>query len=91
MDPVLLGVAAIFGIFTGTYFWFPKMFGRLMHEGMGKLHFFITFIGVNAVFIPFHVMGMVGAPRRYHTHNELTYLQSVMPLQRSCANVPTRL
>jgi cytochrome c oxidase subunit I len=79
---LIMGVAAIFGIFTGTYFWFPKMFGRLMHEGMGKLHFFITFIGVNAIFIPFHVMGMVGAPRRYNTHAELVYLHSVMPLQK---------
>jgi cytochrome c oxidase subunit I len=79
---LIMGVAAIFGIFTGTYFWFPKMFGRLMNEGMGKLHFFITFIGVNAIFIPFHVMGMVGAPRRYSTHNELEYLKGVMPLQR---------
>ncbi|MBI3653947.1 MAG: cbb3-type cytochrome c oxidase subunit I [Acidobacteria bacterium] len=79
---LIMGVAAIFGIFTGTYFWFPKMFGRLMHEGLGKLHFFLTFIGVNAIFIPFHVMGMVGAPRRYSTHGDLQYLSSVMPLHK---------
>jgi cytochrome c oxidase subunit 1 len=79
---LIMGVAAIFGIFTGTYFWFPKMFGRMMNEGLGKLHFFLTFIGVNAIFIPFHVMGMVGAPRRYSTHDHLQYLTSVMPLQR---------
>src|ERR1051325_5206848 len=79
---LIMGVAAIFGIFTGTYFWFPKMFGRMMNEGLGKLHFFITFIGVNAIFIPFHVMGLVGAPRRYWTHGDLQYLSSVMPLHR---------
>jgi cytochrome c oxidase subunit 1 len=79
---LIMGVAAIFGIFTGTYFWFPKMFGRMMNEGLGKLHFFITFIGVNAIFIPFHVMGLVGAPRRYHTHAELNFLTSVMPLHK---------
>ncbi|MEW6129090.1 MAG: cbb3-type cytochrome c oxidase subunit I [Acidobacteriota bacterium] len=79
---LIMGVAAIFGIFTGTYFWFPKMFGRKMNEGLGKLHFFISFIGVNAIFIPFHVMGLVGAPRRYSTHDELNFLKSVMPLHR---------
>ncbi len=79
---LIMGVAAIFGIFTGTYFWFPKMFGRMMNETLGKIHFFLTFIGVNLVFVPFHIMGLVGAPRRYPTHAHLEYLQSVMPLQK---------
>jgi len=79
---LIMGVAAIFGMFAGTYFWFPKMFGRMMNEGMGKIHFLFTFIGVNAIFIPFHVMGMAGAPRRYASHAGLAYLASVMPLHR---------
>jgi cytochrome c oxidase subunit 1 len=79
---LIMGVAAIFGMFAGTYFWFPKMFGKMMNEGLGKLHFMLTFIGVNAIFIPFHVMGMSGAPRRYSSHGNLTYLASVMPLNR---------
>ena len=79
---LIMGVAAIFGMFAGTYFWFPKMFGKMMHEGMGKIHFLITFIGVNAIFIPFHVMGMAGAPRRYSGHDKLSYLQSIMPMNR---------
>jgi cytochrome c oxidase subunit I len=79
---LIMGVAAIFGMFAGTYFWFPKMFGKMMNEGLGKLHFFITFIGVNAIFIPFHVMGMAGAPRRYAAHDKLQYLHSIMPLSR---------
>jgi cytochrome c oxidase subunit 1 len=79
---LIMGVAAIFGMFAGTYFWFPKMFGKMMNEGLGKLHFFITFIGVNAIFIPFHVMGMAGAPRRYAGHDKLQYLHSIMPLSR---------
>jgi cytochrome c oxidase subunit 1 len=77
-----MGVAAIFGMFAGTYFWFPKMFGKMMNEGLGKIHFLITFIGVNAIFIPFHVMGMAGAPRRYAGHDKLNYLHSIMPLNR---------
>ena len=79
---LIMGVAAIFGMFAGTYFWFPKMFGKMMNEGMGKIHFIITFAGVNAIFIPFHVMGMAGAPRRYASHANLEYARSVMPLNR---------
>jgi cytochrome c oxidase subunit 1 len=79
---LIMGVAAIFGMFAGTYFWFPKMFGKMMNEGLGKIHFIITFIGVNAIFIPFHVMGMAGAPRRYASHTNLEYARSVMPLSR---------
>src|SRR5439155_1536063 len=47
----VMGVAAMFGIFAGTYFWFPKMFGRLMNETLGKWHFWLTFIGVYCVFM----------------------------------------
>jgi len=79
---LIMGVAAIFGMFAGTYFWFPKMFGKMMNEWMGKVHFVITFIGVNAIFVPFHVMGMAGAPRRYAGHDKLNYLQSIMPMNR---------
>jgi cytochrome c oxidase subunit 1 len=85
---LIMGVAAIFGMFAGTYFWFPKMFGKMMNEGLGKLHFFITFIGVNAIFIPMHIMGMAGATRRYSFHfNPVTgeglhYLSNMTPLTR---------
>lgn len=65
---LIMGVAAIFGMFAGTYFWFPKMFGKMMSEGMGKIHFLLTFIGVNAIFIPMHIMGVAGATRRYAFH-----------------------
>ena len=57
---LIMGVAAIFGMFGGTYYWFPKMFGRMMNEGLGKLHFWMTFIGVYAIFMPMHIMGIVG-------------------------------
>lgn len=88
---MIMGVAAIFGIFAGTYYWFPKMFGRMMSEKLGKIHFWVTFIGVNAIFIPFHVMGIAGAPRRYavlHSFSSakglqgLEYLASLEPLNR---------
>src|SRR5919112_530743 len=68
---LVMGVAAIFGMFAGTYFWFPKMFGRKMNETLGKIHFWPTMIGVYAIFIPMHVMGLVGLPRRYSQFYEI--------------------
>ncbi|MCA1621434.1 MAG: cbb3-type cytochrome c oxidase subunit I [Acidobacteria bacterium] len=68
---LVMGVAAIFGMFAGTYFWFPKMFGRMMNETLGKIHFWPTMIGVYAIFIPMHAMGMVGLPRRYSQFYEI--------------------
>jgi cytochrome c oxidase subunit I len=72
---LIMGVAAIFGIFGATYYWFPKMFGRMMNETLGKIHFFITFIGAYCIFMPMHYTGMAGEPRRYSQLDQLTYLQ----------------
>jgi len=71
---LIMGVASIFGIFGASYYWFPKMFGRMMNEGLGKLHFWLTFIGVNAIFMPMHVMGIIGHPRRYAQGTEFQFL-----------------
>jgi cytochrome c oxidase subunit 1 len=68
---LVMGVAAIFGMFAGMYFWFPKMFGRMMSERLGKIHFWPTMIGVYAIFIPMHAMGIVGMPRRYSQFYEI--------------------
>jgi cytochrome c oxidase subunit 1 len=64
---MVMGVAAIFAIFAGTYFWFPKMSGRMMNETLGMLHFWITFVGTYCIFMPFHYLGIVGNIRRYST------------------------
>jgi cytochrome c oxidase subunit 1 len=70
----VMGVAAIFGIFGGTYFWYPKMFGRMLNEGVGKVHFWLTFIGVYCVFMPMHFLGMIGRPRRYADLTGMNFL-----------------
>ncbi|MGH9872370.1 MAG: cytochrome c oxidase subunit I [Pyrinomonadaceae bacterium] len=77
---LVMGVASIFGMFAAIYFWFPKMFGRLMSERLGKFHFWITFIGVYCIFVPMHTMGMVGMPRRYSQFTEYRFLDSLHPL-----------
>ncbi|HUL33071.1 MAG TPA: cbb3-type cytochrome c oxidase subunit I [Candidatus Eisenbacteria bacterium] len=64
---LVMGVASLFGVFAGTYFWFPKMTGRFMNEGLGKLHFWITFVGAYCIFMPFHYLGLVGNVRRYQS------------------------
>jgi cytochrome c oxidase subunit 1 len=60
----VLSLGATFGLFAGWYYWFPKMTGYMYSEFIGKLHFWVTFIGVNIVFFPQHFLGLAGMPRR---------------------------
>jgi cytochrome c oxidase subunit 1 len=78
---LIMGVAAIFGMFAGTYYWFPKMFGRMMNEGLGKIHFVITLLGTYAIFMPMHYLGMAGQTRRYSQFTEVAYQTKLIPLQ----------
>jgi cytochrome c oxidase subunit 1 len=78
---LIMGVAAIFGIFAATYYWFPKMFGHMLNDTMGRIHFWITFVGTYAIFMPMHYLGLAGHPRRYSQLTELTYLHNLIPLQ----------
>jgi cytochrome c oxidase subunit 1 len=64
---LVMGSASFFGFMAGTYHWFPKMFGRMMNEKAGYVHFWMTFIGVYLVFFPLHYIGIAGFPRRYYS------------------------
>jgi cytochrome c oxidase subunit 1 len=70
--------AAILGGFAGLYFWFPKMFGRMMNETLGKIHFWWTAISFNLVFLPMFVLGMGGHMRRIYNPMQYDFLK---PLQ----------
>jgi cytochrome c oxidase subunit I len=79
---LVMGVAAIFGIFGATYFWYPKMFGRMMSEPLGKLHFWITFAGAYCIFMPMHFIGIAGAIRRYADSTGVQYLAQFQPVHK---------
>jgi cytochrome c oxidase subunit 1 len=64
---VLFG-GSLMSIMAGIYYWFPKISGRLYNEFWGKVHFWLTFIGMNLTFMPMHAMGMLGMPRRIYTY-----------------------
>jgi hypothetical protein len=60
----VLSLAAVFGIFAGWYYWFPKITGYTYSDFLGKLHFWLSFIGANTIFFPQHFLGLAGMPRR---------------------------
>jgi len=62
---MVMGVAPILVIFGAIYHWYPKITGRMLNEGMGQIHFWVTFIGSYAIYFPMHYLGFIGVPRRY--------------------------
>jgi cytochrome c oxidase subunit 1 len=66
---VLFG-GSMFAIFAGLYYWWPKIFGRMLDEQLGRLHFWLVFIGFNLTFFPQHLLGLLGMPRRIYTYSE---------------------
>ena len=62
---MVMGVAPIMVILGAIYHWYPKITGRMLNEGMGQFHFWVTFVGAYAIFFPMHYVGLVGVPRRY--------------------------
>ncbi len=76
----VMAAAALFAIFAGTYYWFPKFFGRMMNEALGKIHFALTFLGIYATFYPMHFLGTHGMSRRLYTPSTYPFLASVQPL-----------
>jgi len=72
--------AVVFGGFAAITFWYPKMFGRMLHEGLGRLHFGLTLLAFNAVFLPMFVLGLGGHMRRIYDPTAYEFLRPLMPL-----------
>jgi cytochrome c oxidase subunit 1 len=71
-----MGVAPILTVFGGIYHWYPKVSGRMLNDTLGKLHFWITFIGTYAIFFPMHYLGILGMPRRYYQFDQYEFIPS---------------
>jgi cytochrome c oxidase subunit I len=71
---MVMGVAPIMVIFGAIYHWYPKITGRMLNEGLGKIHFWITFLGAYAIFFPMHYVGLMGIPRRYYELGDMSFL-----------------
>jgi len=63
---MVMGVSPVLVLFAALYHWYPKVTGRMFHEGMAKLHFWCTFLGTYAIYLPMHYLGFLGVPRRYY-------------------------
>lgn len=77
---VVMGLSAIFGMFSGIYHWFPKMYGRMMNSKLGYAHFWLTIIGGYGVFFPMHFVGIAGAPRRYYQYSDYPMFDGLQDL-----------
>jgi cytochrome c oxidase subunit 1 len=73
---LVMGVSAILAILAGIYHWFPKVTGRMLSEAMGKIHFWVTFVGVYLIFFPMYYIGFLGVPRRYYAFTGIESLPS---------------
>jgi cytochrome c oxidase subunit 1 len=71
---MVMGVAPLLVIFGAIYHWFPKVTGRMPNETLGRIHFWITFLGTYAIFFPMHYLGFVGMPRRYHAYDGIEFI-----------------
>jgi cytochrome c oxidase subunit I len=78
---VLFG-GSIMGVLMSIYYWYPKMFGRMMNEKLGYIHFFLTFLFMNLVFFPMHMIGIHGMPRRVADYTQYEMFAKFLPINR---------
>lgn len=71
---MVMGVAPLLVVFGGIYHWFPKITGRMLDDRLGRLHFWITFLGTYAIYFPMHYLGVLGMPRRYYNYDNYQFI-----------------
>ncbi len=77
---IVMGLSAVLAMFGGVYHWFPKLYGRMMNNKLGYIHFWITFMCAYGVFFPQHFLGLAGVPRRYYTNSEFPMFDNFIEL-----------
>jgi len=80
---MVMGVSPILVVFGAIYHWYPKMTGRMLNDTLGRLHFWVTFLGVYAIYLPMHYLGILGVPRRYYAYTTADFPASVQSLNAS--------
>jgi cytochrome c oxidase subunit 1 len=71
---MVMGVAPILVVMGAIYHWYPKITGRMMDETLGKIHFWVTFLGAYLIYFPMHYLGFLGVPRRYHDLGDAAFI-----------------
>jgi len=71
---MVMGVSPILVVFGGLYHWYPKITGRMLNDGLGKFHFWVTFLGTYAIYFPMHYLGILGMPRRYYAYDNYQFI-----------------
>ncbi|MDB4982152.1 MAG: cytochrome-c oxidase [Myxococcales bacterium] len=84
---LIMAAAVLLAIFAGIHFWFPKMFGRMMNERLGKLHFWLTIVSLNLVFGGQLLIGYAGMQRRLYDSSVYEFLRPLLPLNRAISDV----
>lgn len=79
---LVMGSAAIFGMLAGIYHWYPKLFGKMMNQKLGYIHFWLTFAAAYGVFFPMHFMGLDGVPRRYYSFTGFEYMNEWLDVNK---------
>jgi cytochrome c oxidase subunit 1 len=79
---LIMAGAALFGVFGATTFWFPKMFGRMMNDTLGKAHFWLTFLAYYGTFFPMHYLGFAGNSRRLYDPYQYEFLKNLQPINQ---------
>jgi cytochrome c oxidase subunit I len=83
---LIMAAALLMSLFAAVYFWFPKMFGRMMNEALGKLHFWLTFVPLNVVFFGMLLIGYQGMQRRLYDPSVYDFLKPLLPLNRAISH-----
>jgi cytochrome c oxidase subunit 1 len=84
---MVMGVSPILVIFGAIYHWYPKITGRMWNDMLGKIHFWITFLGVYAIYLPMHYLGVLGVPRRYYALGEVAFIPDSVSVANAAISV----
>ncbi len=84
---MVMAVSPILAVFGAVYHWYPKITGRMTHDGMGHFHFWVTFVGLYCIYYPMHYLGIMGVPRRYYSNEGANGLPDWLPESAQLVNV----